>query len=82
MPLEVSRALRAQYGQAVDATVTVVGADQQTLASDSGTVVIAEPGWTMVMVSHFHYDPVWWNTQAAYTSSWELLGPDGTTRPV
>ena len=30
--------------------------------------VVAEPGWTMHMVSHFHYDPVWWNTQAAYTS--------------
>ena len=32
--------------------------------------VVAEPGWTMFMVSHFHYDPVWWNTQAAYTSEW------------
>ena len=32
--------------------------------------VVAEPGWTMHMVSHFHYDPVWWNTQAAYTSEW------------
>jgi alpha-mannosidase len=31
---------------------------------------IAEPGWTMYMISHFHYDPVWWNTQAAYTSVW------------
>ena len=31
---------------------------------------VAEPGWTMYMVSHFHYDPVWWNTQAAYTSVW------------
>ncbi|BBY28235.1 NEW3 domain-containing protein [Mycolicibacterium sediminis] len=30
----------------------------------------AEPGWTMHMISHFHYDPVWWNTQAAYTSVW------------
>src|SRR5664279_3945950 len=35
-----------------------------------GTVDIAEPGWTMHMVSHFHYDPVWWNTQAAYTEVW------------
>ncbi len=26
------------------------------------------------MVSHFHYDPVWWNTQAAYTSEWDALG--------
>ncbi|MGV1089107.1 MAG: glycoside hydrolase family 38 C-terminal domain-containing protein, partial [Mycobacterium sp.] len=32
--------------------------------------VVAEPGWTMHMVSHFHYDPVWWNTQGAYTSVW------------
>lgn len=34
------------------------------------TFTVAEPGWTMYMVSHFHYDPVWWNTQAAYTSVW------------
>jgi len=32
--------------------------------------IVAEPGWTMYMVSHFHYDPVWWNTQGAYTSEW------------
>ena len=31
---------------------------------------VAEPGWTMFMVNHFHYDPVWWNTQGAYTSVW------------
>ncbi|WP_033819623.1 NEW3 domain-containing protein, partial [Kitasatospora sp. MBT63] len=42
----------------------------------------AEPGWTMYLVSHFHYDPVWWNTQAAYTSPWELLSGDATTRPL
>jgi alpha-mannosidase len=36
-------------------------------------VVVAEPGWTMHMVSHFHYDPVWWNTQAAYTVAWDKL---------
>jgi len=32
--------------------------------------LVAEPGWTMYMISHFHYDPVWWNTQGAYTSLW------------
>ncbi|ORW29131.1 alpha-mannosidase [Mycobacterium paraense] len=37
---------------------------------------IAEPGWTMYMVSHFHYDPVWWNTQGAYTSEWRADPPD------
>ncbi|MGH3525450.1 MAG: NEW3 domain-containing protein, partial [Mycobacterium sp.] len=31
---------------------------------------VAQPGWTMFMISHFHYDPVWWNTQGAYTSVW------------
>ena len=33
-------------------------------------LAVGEPGWTMFMISHFHYDPVWWNTQAAYTSVW------------
>ncbi|HEY3997133.1 MAG TPA: NEW3 domain-containing protein [Mycobacterium sp.] len=40
---------------------------------------IAEPGWTMYMVSHFHYDPVWWNTQGAYTSEW-TEDPPGRAR--
>jgi alpha-mannosidase len=35
-------------------------------------VAVAEPGWRMFMVSHFHYDPVWWNTQAAYTETWGM----------
>ncbi len=43
------------------------------------TFVDAEPGWTMHMVSHFHYDPVWWNTQAAYTSVW-TEEPQGACR--
>jgi alpha-mannosidase len=51
-------------------------------ASTEGTIVVAEPGWTMYLVSHFHYDPVWWNTQAGYTATWELQGNDGSTRPV
>jgi alpha-mannosidase len=43
------------------------------------TFTDAEPGWTMHMVSHFHYDPVWWNTQAAYTSEW-TEDPPGRAR--
>jgi alpha-mannosidase len=38
-------------------------------------LTIAEPGWTMWMVSHFHYDPVWWNTQGQFTES-RLVMPD------
>lgn len=30
---------------------------------------------TVHMVPHFHYDPVWWNTQAAFVSDWSNL-PD------
>ncbi|UMB68725.1 NEW3 domain-containing protein [Mycobacterium paraterrae] len=41
--------------------------------------VVAEPGWTMFMISHFHYDPVWWNTQGAYTSVW-TEDPPGRAR--
>jgi alpha-mannosidase len=41
--------------------------------------IVAEPGWTMFMVSHFHYDPVWWNTQGAYTSEWSE-DPPGRAR--
>jgi len=43
------------------------------------TFTDAEPGWTMFMISHFHYDPVWWNTQAAYTSEW-TEDPPGRAR--
>ena len=31
------------------------------------------------MVSHFHYDPVWWNTQGAYTSEWAEEPPGRQT---
>jgi alpha-mannosidase len=41
----------------------------------AASVVVAEPGWTMWMVSHFHYDPVWWNTQGQFTEA-RLVLPD------
>src|SRR5271166_5171530 len=40
-----------------------------------GQITAAEPGWTMWMVSHFHYDPVWWNTQGQFTEA-RLSLPD------
>ena len=58
----------------------VVG-QRRTARADAGrsSVVfdftVAEPGWTMFMISHFHYDPVWWNTQGAYTSEWTEVPP-------
>ncbi len=50
--------------------VVASGTDRFELDFD---LVVAETGWTMHMVSHFHYDPVWWNTQAAYTIAWDEL---------
>ena len=40
-----------------------------------GELRAAATGWTMWMVSHFHYDPVWWNTQRGFTELWQQL-PD------
>ena len=66
----------------VPVTVTdpVVGEqrDARVVAADTITpfaFTVAEPGWTLHMISHFHYDPVWWNTQAAYTSVWSEEPP-------
>src|SRR3954468_11950197 len=57
-------------GEVVEAHVTV-GVEQEQV-----WITIAEPGWTVWMIPHFHYDPVWWNTQAAYTSTWDELGEE------
>ena len=60
---------------AVTVTGAVAGEQRPARAVTSEGIspfvfTVAEPGWTMYMISHFHYDPVWWNTQAAYTSMW------------
>ncbi len=47
--------------------VTAVAESRGGRAVAEGTVVAAATGWTMWMISHFHYDPVWWNTQAGFT---------------
>src|SRR5579859_2850418 len=41
----------------------------------AGQITVAEPGWTMWMVSHFHYDPVWWNSQGQFAEA-RLSLPD------
>jgi alpha-mannosidase len=62
-------------GSAVPAVVTVRGPAGEARADV--TIPVAEPGWTAYLVPHFHYDPVWWTTQAAYTEAWdETTGPD------
>lgn len=69
VPVEIQR---PAVGQRRQARVAVAG------TTTNFTFTVAEPGWTMFMVSHFHYDPVWWTTQAAYTSTWQA--PPGPAR--
>ena len=69
-----SPAQERRAGETIDAEVVV--ADGSGDVRHPFELVVAEPGWRMFMVSHFHYDPVWWNTQAAYTETW------GTSDPV
>lgn len=68
----------APPGETLSARAVVEYADRTDTVEFPFTV--AEPGWTMHMVSHFHYDPVWWNTQAAYTVSWDELDFPGSPR--
>src|SRR5215469_18699765 len=53
------------------ATASWPGGDAELVSE----VTVTEPGWTMWMVSHFHYDPVWWSTQGQFTQA-RLVLPD------
>lgn len=38
------------------------------------------PGWELCLVPHFHADPIFWNTQAAYLETW-VPGVDSWEEP-
>ncbi|MET9906195.1 NEW3 domain-containing protein [Streptomyces sp. NPDC006476] len=59
--------------------VTLTAVDGGQVARHTFEFTTAEPGWTMFMVSHFHYDPVWWNTQGAYTETWDVADEPAVT---
>src|SRR5215475_964178 len=67
-------------GTELEVAVTATGGPTVGEVRAAGTLRVAEPGWTVFLVSHFHYDPVWWNTQAAYTTSWDALDWAGSPR--
>jgi alpha-mannosidase len=63
--------------------VTAIAEGQGGRAELAAGIRVAETGWTMWMVSHFHYDPVWWDTQGDFTEARPLLpGEDGTLPEV
>ncbi|HEV3379857.1 MAG TPA: glycoside hydrolase family 38 C-terminal domain-containing protein [Trebonia sp.] len=70
---EVGVAASGQAGVSRPVTVILQTADNRT--EHQATITVAEPGWTMWMVSHFHYDPVWWSTQGQFTEA-RLVLPD------
>src|SRR4029079_954996 len=72
LEIGVSVADGASPGEILEAEVVV--ADGRTGDTRHRfEIVVAEPGWRMFMIPHFHYDPVWWNTQAAYTETWGVV---------
>jgi alpha-mannosidase len=71
---EVSVALTGAPGVSVPVTAIAETSPGGRVTLDA-SVTVAEAGWTMWMVSHFHYDPVWWNTQGQFTEA-RLVLPD------
>jgi alpha-mannosidase len=68
-------------GAARRVTATVEDPEGARLTA-GGEIVAASTGWTMFMVSHFHYDPVWWNTQGGFTEAWHDLPGAEPRRPA
>ncbi len=64
-----------QAGAPVQVTVIAENPAADIRAERAASVTTGEPGWTMWMVSHFHYDPVWWSTQGQFTQS-RIFLPD------
>lgn len=77
-PLGPGEEARLEVGVAVDAAAAAGELLDAEIVVEEGPsaqrlpfqFAVAEPGWRMFTISHFHYDPVWWNTQAAYTETW------------
>src|ERR1700728_3321085 len=67
--VEIPVELTAPYHPGSTRHVTVTVESQAGRAQAEADITVAEPGWTMWMVSHFHYDPVWWNTQGQFTEA-------------
>jgi alpha-mannosidase len=81
--VEVAVDVAAPHSAGSTRPVTAVAESTQSRARAAGQITVAEPGWTMWMISHFHYDPVWWNTQGQFTESRLLLpGGDGSMPDV
>ena len=71
--VDVPLAVDDAYAEGTARRVTVTAEGAGGSARAEGEITVAAPGWTMFMVPHFHYDPVWWNSQAGYLATWDDL---------
>ncbi len=71
----VEIAAPAQPGSVRQVRARAAGPDGTPAAELAGEIKVAETGWVMWMVCHFHYDPVWWSTQGQFLQT-RLLLPD------
>jgi alpha-mannosidase len=80
---EVPVTVAAPYGPGSKLGVTVIAEGPGSRAELAAELIVAEPGWTIWMVCHFHYDPVWWNTQGGFTETGLAMpGEDGALPDV
>jgi alpha-mannosidase len=80
---EVPVTVAAPHGPGSRLGVTVIAESEGRRATHDAEITAAEPGWTIWMVCHFHYDPVWWNTQGEFTQAQvPVPGEDGTLPDV
>jgi alpha-mannosidase len=73
--VEVGVLVSAPAAEGTPLQVTAIADTDAGPVTADGRFRVAATGWTMWMVSHFHYDPVWWNTQRGFTEVWQQL-PD------
>jgi len=80
---EVPVTIAAPHGAGSRLAVTVIAEGPGSRAEHACEITAAEPGWTIWMVCHFHYDPVWWNTQGGFTEAGLAMpGEDGALPDV
>jgi alpha-mannosidase len=80
---EVPVTVAAPHGPGSKLGITVIAEGPGTRAELAAELTVAEPGWTIWMICHFHYDPVWWNTQGGFTQAGLAVpGEDGALPDV
>jgi alpha-mannosidase len=78
---EVPVTVAAPHGPGSKLGVGVIAEGPTARAELAAEITVAEPGWTIWMVCHFHYDPVWWNTQGGFTQAGLAMPGEGGALP-